>query len=127
MADKYFAIMDGSNIVTNVTVLDVADEAEGIAKVREMIGNPTAVVAETFNPATDAATRYNYAQIDGTWDPTNSAFIHIKPYASWTLNGDYKWIPPVATPTENEVGGEYIVSEWDEDNQLWNGLNADTP
>jgi len=126
MSQGYFAFMDNSNVVAGVTVLDVATEAQGIAATRAIVGNPNAIVAETFDPATDAATRYNYATIGGIWDDTNSAFVNIKPYASWTLNADYKWEAPIATPTANDVGGVYVVSEWDEDKQQWNGLNTNT-
>jgi len=124
MADKIFAIMDGSNIVTNVMVVDAVDEADGISKVRTIIENPTAVVAETFTTATDASTRYNYARIGGTWDPSNVAYYDPRPYTSWTLNSDYQWIAPIATPNTNYVGDVYLVSEWDEAGQKWNGLNA---
>ena len=124
MADKLFAIMDGSNIVTNVMIVDATDEADGISKVRTIIANPTAVVAETFENATDASTRYNYARIGGTWDPSNIAYYDPRPYTSWTLNSDYQWIAPVTKPNTDYVGDVYVVSEWDEAGQKWNGLNT---
>jgi len=126
MADKLFAIMDDSNTVTNVMVVDATDEADGISKVRTIIDNPTAVVAETFENASDASTRYNYARIGGTWDPSNSAFINPQEYPSWTLDSSFQWAAPIAKPTTDYVGDLYLISEWDEAGQKWNGLNTTT-
>ena len=127
MADKLFAIMDDSNTVTNVMVVDATDEADGISKVRTIIDNPTAVVAETFENASDASTRYNYARIGGTWDPSNSAFINPQEYPSWTLDSSFQWAAPIAKPTTDYVGDLYLISEWDEAGQKWTAKDFEDP
>ena len=125
MADKYFAIIDDNNIVTDDMVLDVATEADGIQQARDILNDQTATVVETFINANDAATRYNYAGIGYTWDPTNNAFYEPQPYASWSLDANYKWQAP-GTPygDTSSISDDYYVVEWDEDNTRWNALNT---
>ena len=42
MATKNFALVDGNNIVTNITIYDVDSEAEGVALYRAALGDDTA-------------------------------------------------------------------------------------
>ena len=79
MADKYFAILDENNIVTDCILLNVADEAEGIAQARNVKNDQSLTVVETFFGANDAATRYKYAGIGNIWDPENQAFYVPQP------------------------------------------------
>jgi hypothetical protein len=127
MADKYFAILDDNNIVTDVILLDVADEAEGIAQARNVKNNQSLNVVETFPDASNAATRYNYAGIGSIWDSTNQAFHRPQTHASWTLDSNYIWQPPVARPTsyilENDT---YLIMQWNESEQRWDGYNPAT-
>jgi hypothetical protein len=125
MADKYFATLNGSNEVTDIVLVDALDEADGIAKVRNIKDNQSLNVVETFQNASDANTRWNYAVIGGSWDATNSAFINPKPYNSWTLNASYDWVAPVSVPPDT-VDGNYIVSTWNETNLRWDGMDPDT-
>lgn len=125
MADKYFATLDGSNVVTDIILVDALDEADGIAKVRNIKNNQSLSVVETFKDASDANSRWNYATIGGSWDATNSAFLHPKPFSSWTLNASYDWVAPVSVPPDT-VDGNYIVSVWNEANSRWDGTNPDT-
>ena len=124
MAERYFAYIDDSNVVQNVSMYDVDTEEEGIALYRDALGNQNAIIKETFENASDASTRYNYARIGGTWDPSNSAFINPQEYPSWTLDSSFQWAAPKAKPTTDYVGDLYLISEWDEVGQKWNGLNT---
>ena len=124
MAEKYFAYIDDNNVVQNVSMYDVDTEEAGIALYRDALGNQNANIKETFENASDASTRYNYARIGGTWDSSNSAFIGPQDYPSWTLDGSFQWVAPVAKPTTDYVGDLYLISEWDEAGQKWNGLNT---
>ena len=63
MADRHFAILDDNNIVTDVILLNVDSEEEGIAQARNVKDNQSLTVVETFYDANDAATRYKYAGI----------------------------------------------------------------
>ncbi len=71
--------------------------------------------------------RWNYAQIEGSYDPTNDVFIIRKPHPSWVLNTS-EWIynAPVAYPTVLTYGDNapYYL-DWDEDNLRWIGYDAD--
>jgi hypothetical protein len=69
------------------------------------------------------AFRKNYAGIDSTYDAVKDIFIPKQPYASWTLNVDNEWQPPVAIPlSDNGI----IDVWWDEENQRWYGIKEDT-
>ena len=52
------------------------------------------------------ALRKNYAEIGGTYDSENDAFIPVKRYRTWVLNKTtFIWEPPIPAPTitGNEV------------------------
>lgn len=67
----------------------------------------------TKEPTGKVAIRKNYAQIGGTYDKENDAFIGIKPYPSWILNDKFQWQPPIPFPND---GNSYT---WFEDEQEW--------
>ena len=114
MAERYFAIVDDNNIVTDDMVLDVATEADGIQQARDILNDQTATVVETFINANDASTRYNYAGIGYTWDATNNAFYEPQPFPSWTLNETtWTWDAPVPMPTDDKM------YTWDEATTNW--------
>lgn len=59
--------------------------------------------------------RKNYASVGMIYNPTIDGFIHLQPYASWTLDSSLGiWKPPLEKPTiENDViGGPYY--KWNE-------------
>jgi len=127
MADKYFAVLDENNIVTDVMLLDVADEAEGIAQARNVKDDQSAKVVETFKDASDAATRYNYAGIGSIWDEANQAFHLPQSYPSWSLDANFQWQPPVARPTTYIINDNlWLVMQWNETAQRWDGFNPQT-
>jgi hypothetical protein len=45
------------------------------------------------------------------YDSDNNVFYPPQPYASWTLDENYEWQPPVARPEGK--------CEWDEENTQW--------
>ena len=58
--------------------------------------------------------RKNYAEIGGTYDSDNQAFMGPKPYGSWVLNKTtYIWESPVAKPSDDN---HYF---WDETIRNW--------
>tara|TARA_R110002051_G_scaffold262758_1_gene322614 strand:+ start:417 stop:887 length:471 start_codon:yes stop_codon:yes gene_type:complete len=69
------------------------------------------------------AFRKNYSGPGSTYDAVKDIFIPEQPYASWTLNVDNEWQPPVAIPlSDNGI----IDVWWDEENQRWYGIQEDT-
>ena len=49
------------------------------------------------------------------WDHANQVFVRPQPYASWTLNANMDWVPPVALPADSDT----VCYSWDEAAQLW--------
>lgn len=119
----HYAILDANNIVTNVIVGKNEDE-DGInweefynAK-RTSYNTLGGVHYDTITrlPSIDQskAFRKNYAYIGGTYDSDRDAFLHPKPFNSWTLNEDTcLWQAPIPYPNN---GQDYY---WDEDSLSW--------
>jgi len=111
----HYAQLDGNNVVTQVIVIDNKDTADANGVEKEYIG---AAFCERLFGGTWKQTSYNgrirknYAGIDYTYQADIDAFIPPKPYASWTLDANAQWQPPVAMPTD----GMY---SWDEASQSW--------
>ena len=57
--------------------------------------------------------RGNYAGIGYTYDSTNDVFYPPRPYASWNLDRNWKWQPPVAPPEDA------MAYTWDEPTLTW--------
>ena len=79
--------------------------------------------------------RKEYAGIGFTYDAAKDKFIRPQPYASWSLDSDDNWQPPVAEPegehrqyTHPENGVEdYSHIRWDEENLRWIAMTHDNP
>ena len=112
----HFAKIDSNNIVTQVIVIDNKDTADANGVEKEYIG---AAFCERLFGGTWKQTSYNgnirknYAGIGYTYQADIDAFVAPKPYASWTLDANAQWQPPVAMPTD---GGMY---SWDEATTSW--------
>ena len=66
------------------------------------------------------ALRGHYAGIDYTYDATNDVFYAPQPYPSWTLNEEiWRWVPPVAIPSDNGLGDPPKMYLWDESIKNW--------
>lgn len=57
------------------------------------------------------STPANPAYVDGLY--IDGRFTLPQPYASWTLDDNYEWQPPVARPADGDI------YSWDEANQGW--------
>ena len=57
-----------------------------------------------------------------TYDSTKDIFIAPKPYASWTLDENNDWQPPIAKPELDSDGSEWW---WQEDENKWAKLNSE--
>jgi hypothetical protein len=56
--------------------------------------------------------RSKYAAIGDSWDETNNVFISPKPFASWTLNNNFKWQAPVSYPSSGSYMWNELELEW---------------
>ena len=112
----HFAQIDENNIVTQVIVVDNKDTADANGVEKEYIG---AAFCERLFGGEWKQTSYNgrirkhYAGIGYTYNADIDAFVAPQPYASWTLDADANWQPPVAMPTDGQM------YSWDEANQTW--------
>ena len=112
----HYAQIDENNIVTQVIVIDNKDTSDANGVEKEYIG---AAFCERLFGGTWKQTSYNgrirkhYAGIGYTYNADIDAFVPPQPYASWTLDADANWQPPVAMPTD---GAMY---SWDEATTSW--------
>jgi hypothetical protein len=115
----HFAEINDNNIVTKVIVVHNNEitvdgqelEFKGIDFCEGLFGHRN-WVQTSYN----GNIRHNFAGQGYTWDSANDAFYAPQPYASWSLNEDYKWEAPVPYP---EDASEDKVYAWDEENQEW--------
>ena len=112
----HFAIISQENIVETVVV--ISNEKILIdGKESEQAGvdylQPKFPDKKIIQTSYNKKFRKNYAGIGYYYDEATDSFIPPKPYASWTLGDDAKWIPPQAYPTD---GKRYI---WFEPLRKW--------
>jgi len=64
----------------------------------------------------DDGTKINVAQVNGSYDATQDAFILPKPYPSWTLNNStLQWEAPTPKPDdENNYAWNEQTTSWEE-------------
>tara|TARA_R110002124_G_scaffold159313_1_gene326467 strand:- start:436 stop:816 length:381 start_codon:yes stop_codon:yes gene_type:complete len=116
----HFAEINENNTVTKVIVLNNKvlldsdnneSEVKGIDFCESLYGH-RGWVQTSYN----RNIRHNFAGQGYTWDSANDAFYAPQPYASWSLNEDYKWEAPVPYP---EDASEDKIYAWNEENQEW--------
>ena len=114
----HFAQIDENNIVVSVIVVDNKDTADAHGVEKEYIG---AAFCERLFGGTWKQTSYNanfrknYAGIGYTYRSDIDAFTAPQPYASWILDANAQWQPPVAMPTA--TNGD--IYSWDEATTSW--------
>lgn len=115
----HYCKLDENNIVTEVIVIDNKDTADANGVEKEYIG---AAFCERLFGSTWKQTSYNgkirknYAGIGYKYQADIDAFVPPKPYASWTLDANAQWQPPVAMPTDGGMESPYT---WDEATTSW--------
>ena len=113
-----------NGVVTQVIVVDNKDCADAAGVEKEYIG---AAFCERLFGGTWKQTSYNgrirkhYAGIGYTYREDIDAFVAPQPYASWTLDADANWQPPVAMPTDGTMENPYV---WNEANKSWEVANG---
>jgi len=118
----HFAILDGSNAVTNVVVVanDVLLDGEGVEQ--EQLGKD--FLTSLYGAGNYVQTSYNsnfrkqWGSIGCTYDSAKDKFIREKPYPSWVLDENDDWTAPVAYPIVAQGTGEKRF-DWDEDTTNW--------
>ena len=119
----HFAKLNSSGVVIDVLVIADSDcldadnnesEVVGIAFCKSLFGDDTIWKQTSYNHNM----RKQYACIGAS----ANEFVCIQPAASWTLDSDNDWQPPIALPSDageivNAAGisEEQKVYDWDED------------
>jgi|688.fasta_scaffold40865_2 hypothetical protein len=47
----------------------------------------------------------------------------LKPHASWVLNSENVWVPPIPEPTFEEGSGQY--AEWNHETNTWDTIQVE--
>jgi hypothetical protein len=113
----HYAFLDENNIVTEVIV----GVDEGDIDYEQLYGDFRGQVCKRTsyntrgNVHNNGGTPYrgNYAGIGYTYRADIDAFVPPQPYASWTLDSNVVWQPPVAMPTDGKM------YSWDEATTSW--------
>jgi hypothetical protein len=122
----HYALLDKDNVVVQVITGRNEDEVvDGISDWEKHYSDFTGyrVLRTSYNTYggvhQNGGTphRKNYAAIGGYYDDALDAFIHPKPYPSWTLDETTcVWQAPIPQPTDR-------ATWWDEENQSWVDLD----
>lgn len=96
---RYFAKISQDNIVEEVIVAD-----DNFISMKD---------GRWIETKLDGSIRGNYAGIGFTYNEDIDAFISQKPFDTWVLNENKKWVPPIEKPNDEF---EYF---WNEDEQSW--------
>ena len=57
------------------------------------------------------AFRGNYAGQGYTYDSSNDVFYQPQPYASWSLDSNWLWQPPIPYPSDGDFDKGYVWNE----------------
>jgi hypothetical protein len=111
----HYAFLDQNNVVTEVIV--GKDETDTTHDWEQYYGAIRGQVCK--RTSYNGNIRKNFAGFGCTYDSTRDAFIHPKPYPSWTLNEDTcRWTPPTQRPTDGKV------YRWNESTTSWVEVTA---
>ena len=119
----HYAFLDENNIVTEVIVgknegEDGIDWEVWYGDFRGQVCKRTSYnTIGNVHSNSGIPYRGNYAGIGYTYRSDIDSFVPPKPYASWTLDINVVWQPPVAMPTD----GMYL---WNEETQTWIAVNG---
>jgi hypothetical protein len=106
----HYAFLDKNNIVTEViTGIDETELIEGL---------DTETWYANFRSQTCKRTSYNnrirkqYAGVGYSYDPVADVFITPQPFASWSLDENFDWQPPVTYPSEGNWYWDEVSVQW---------------
>lgn len=105
-----------NNIVVQIIVIDDKDAPDPAPTNSEPAGKDfirsIGLDGEWIQTSYNNNFRKQYASIGCTYDKKNDVFIAPKPFASWELDENFDWRPPVPMPE----GGLWT---WDENSLSW--------
>jgi len=118
----HFARVNENNVVTFVSTCDnnlllengveVRDNQRAIDHLNVTVPNEIAPGVKWVQTSYNNIFRKMYAGIGCFYSEEDDVFYCAQPYASWTLDENYDWQPPIPMP--DDAGPEKIYN-WDED------------
>lgn len=108
----HYAFLDSNNVVTEVIV--GKNEGEDGIDWEHWYGEFRGQVCK--RTSYHGNIRKNFAGIGHKYYADIDAFAAPQPYASWLLDANALWQPPVPIPSDNSLENRYT---WDESNQTW--------
>ena len=112
----HYAQVNSDNIVVQVLVMNNDwDHDNCITWLEANVSSSDDWIQTSYNHRI----RKQFAGIGFTYDSTKDIFIAPKPFASWSLDSDNDWQPPVAMPDDASADKMY---KWDED--VYNADNS---
>jgi hypothetical protein len=110
----HYAFLDENNIVTEViTGIDETELIEGLDP-ETWYGNLRGQVCK--RTSYNNRIRKQYCGIGYSYNADADVFIAPQPFASWSLDENFDWQPPVAYPTDGE---RY---SWNESKRRWDAI-----
>jgi hypothetical protein len=106
----HFAEIDNDNIVLRVLVVDNSLEHRGADFLANELGLGGTWIQTSYNNNI----RKQYAGIGYKYDADADVFIAPQPYASWILDANYDWQPPIIKPQEGLWEWNELTLSWDE-------------
>ena len=100
---SHFAEIDGNGLVQRVIVAEQDFIDSGA------VGDTANWIQTSYNHNI----RKQFAGVGYTYDKVKDIFVAPQPFASWALDGNNDWQPPVARPDDDKM------YRWDEDTTNW--------
>jgi hypothetical protein len=96
----HYAFLNSNNIVTEViTGIDETELIEGL-DTETWYGNFRGQVCK--RTSYNGNIRKQYCGIGYSYNADADVFVAPQPFASWALDSNYDWQPPVARPTDDK-------------------------
>ncbi len=97
-----------NDIVTQVLVVHNDLEHRGA----DFLANDLGLGGTWIQTSYNGNIRKQFASIGSTYDAVNDIFIAPQPFASWSLDTNFDWQPPISQP-------EGLWWKWDEQTLSW--------
>jgi hypothetical protein len=112
----HFAEIDNDGIVKQVLVVPDQEEHRG----QDFLANDLGLGGTWIQTSYNHNIRKQFAGIGYKYDADADVFIAPQPFASWTLDDNNNWQPPVAKPNDD------LMYLWNEEKLDWEPVKYDT-
>jgi hypothetical protein len=108
----HYAEVDSTGVVLRVLVVPDEQEHRG----QDYLANDLTLGGTWIQCSYNGRIRKQYPGPGFTYDPAADVFVAPQPAASWTLDDNHDWKPPVPMPEWTE---DHLSISWDEDTGSW--------